>query len=76
MNIDYKAILALGGVILVIGWVLRNQVGQAAAAVGQGIDPVNPNNWINTGFLRLYSTLTDGQGTLGTDIYDILNPGR
>lgn len=46
-------------------------IGEAA----QAVNPFNPENVINQGFHSVYSAVTDGQGTLGTDLYDITHDG-
>jgi len=66
MNIttDFKTVAALGVVIGVAIWFKKK---------GLSFNPVNPDNVINRGFHAVYDVLTDGKGTLGTDIYDTLN---
>ena len=38
------------------------------------INPLNPNNVANTSFNALYQGVTGSQGSLGTDLYNTLNP--
>jgi hypothetical protein len=49
-------------------------VGDAVGDAANAINPLNNDNIINRGFHSVYDAVTDGQGTLGTDIYDALHP--
>lgn len=60
-----QMMLVAGGGVLVV-WYLKGQAGKAV----QAINPVNPDNIFNQGFNGLYDGGFDGQGTLGTDIYE------
>lgn len=72
MQLSNQTILLIaagvGGILLVSSAKAR------AAAVIQEINPVNPDNLVNRSFLKIYGSFTDGQGTLGTDIYELLHP--
>lgn len=69
IKIDYKVVIVLAVIIVFLYFFLKNKI----AAVGTAVNPVNPNNIINRGFHSVYNVLTDGQGSLGTDIYDFFH---
>lgn len=70
INLDAKGVAMLGAVAVGLYWLAKQEVKSVAAA----INPADQNNVINTGFNSIYASLTDGKGTLGTDIYDFFHP--
>jgi hypothetical protein len=74
MNLDWKTIVAGGAVVLVIGYVLKKQAEAAVSTVAQAVNPVNPENIFYTGASSLTSAVTGNQTSLGSQIYDWLNP--
>jgi hypothetical protein len=68
-----KTVAVAAGVLLLGSWYVKRQAGEAVAAVGQAVNPVNPENVFNRGFNAVYGAVTDGKGTAGTDLYDWWN---
>ena len=64
--------LAIGGGIALLYYLAKKEVTAAANA----INPLNPGNVFNTATTDLYQTVTGSQGSIGTDLYNILNPGQ
>lgn len=67
------AILAGGAVLYLVGRKLLPAAGEAAVAVGQAVNPVNPNNVFASGVNAVGGALTD-QGeafSLGSWFYDL-----
>ncbi len=63
---------------LVLAYLVYRGAGAAVEAVGdaaQAINPLNNENIINRGFHSWYDSVTDGEGTLGGDIYDVVHGG-
>lgn len=77
MNLDWRAVLALGAVGLVVLLVIEKQAKAAAMAAGQAINPLNNDNVIYGAASAIGNAVsTDGQSVpLGTRIYDWLHPG-
>jgi hypothetical protein len=73
MKFTPKTVAIAAGVVLLGSWYVKRQAGDAVAAVGQAVNPVNPENIVNRGFHGVYDVFTDGKGTLGTDLYDWWN---
>lgn len=69
-----KTVLIVGGVAVLGAWWLKGRAVQAVKDAGQAVNPVNPENIFNRGAQSLWDQFTDGQGSIGTDIYDWLNP--
>ena len=69
-----KTVLIVGGVAVAGAWYLKRQATQAVKDVGQAVNPVNHDNIFNRGAQGIWDQFTDGKGTIGTDIYDWLNP--
>ena len=78
MNLDWKAVLALGAVGLVVLFVLEKQAKAAAIAAGQAINPLNNDNVIYGAASKIGDVVAgDGQSVpLGTRIYDWFHPGQ
>lgn len=70
-----KNVAIAAGVVLVVGWYIKNKAGDTLKQAGQAVNPVNNDNVINQGAQSLWGVFTDGKGSIGTDIYDWLNPG-
>jgi hypothetical protein len=68
-----KTVAVAAGVLLLGGWYVKRQAGEAVAEVAQAVNPVNRENVFNRGFNALYGAVTDGKGTAGTDLYDWWN---
>ena len=67
-NQQVLMILAAGGLLL---WYAKNKEGDAVAAVGNAVNPVNPDNVFYAGVSEIGSTLSgDDEWTLGTWIYN------
>lgn len=63
---------------LVLAYMVYRGAGAAAEAVGdaaQAINPMNNDNVINQGATSFYRFLTGSDGTIGTDIYDVVHGG-
>ena len=61
-----KTTLIVAGVAVVGLWYLKGRAGEALHAV----NPMNQDNVINQGAQSVWDVFTDGEGTIGTDIYD------
>ncbi|MGI0069697.1 MAG: hypothetical protein ACREAN_05520 [Nitrosopumilaceae archaeon] len=61
--------LGLGVGALIIYEFVKNQVGKAA----QAVNPINPNNIFNSATNDVYQAITGSQGSIGTDIYNLIN---
>lgn len=68
-----KNVAIAAGVVVLAGWYLKNKAGQAVEKVGNAVNPVNHDNVFNRGWNAIYGAVTDGKGTLGTDIADWIN---
>lgn len=60
---------------LVLGYAAWKGAGQAAAAVGNAVNPLNDQNIINQGATGFYRLIADSDGTIGTDLYDAVHNG-
>ena len=69
INLDYKTVLAMGAVAAVGIWYTKRQ----AVEVAKAINPLDQNNAVNRATHAVYDVFTDGQGTIGTDIYDAIH---
>ena len=68
---DKQILMFLGAGALAFLY-LKNQAGEAVAAVGNAVNPVNPENVFNQGVLSVGQALTgDKSWTLGGWIYEI-----
>lgn len=67
-----KNIIAVAGMGLGLYLVSQQASAKMAQAVEQ-INPANNDNMINRAFKKVYGGGFDGQGTLGTDIYELFN---
>jgi hypothetical protein len=70
---DTKAgqVLALGALAALAAWYLSRKAGQAAAAVGEAIDPTSRENLAYRGVNELGSAITgDSWWSLGGALYD------
>lgn len=63
-------LFAVGAVAVLV---LVNKAKAGAAAVGQAVNPINRDNIVNRGFSAIYDVFTDGKGTLGTDLYELIH---
>jgi len=72
MNIDYKAVIAVGGVLLLFAYLAKKQ----AAAVAQSVNPVSDQNVFYKGAGAVTGAVTGSQLPLGTQIYDWLHPSQ
>lgn len=72
---DWKGIVAIGGVVLVLGYIIIKGSEDAIVATATAINPVNPDNVINRGVNAVGTTLSrDPYWTLGGWLYDITHP--
>ena len=77
VNLDWKAVLAVGGVALVLIYLAQRQARQAAQAVGDAINPVSADNVFYQGASGVVGAVTgDKSATVGTWLYDVLHPGQ
>ena len=72
--------LMAGAVVagLALAYALYKGAGAVADVVGdaaQAVNPLNNDNVINRGFTSIYQGVTGSEGTLGTDVYDIVHSG-
>lgn len=69
--------LIVGGALVVL-YVARSEAQQAAKAIGQGINPTNPENWFYSMVNAVGDAVDDGGNnnsfSLGSWIYDLVNP--
>ncbi len=71
MTLDWKGVLALGGVVIGLYFVAKSQAKQAL----ETINPVSENNIINQGIEGVGTALSGEPGwTLGGWLYDITHP--
>jgi hypothetical protein len=68
-----KNLAIAAAAVVIAGWYVKRQAGAVVAEVGQAVNPVNQDNIFNRGFNAVYGSVTDGKGSLGTDLYDWLN---
>jgi hypothetical protein len=66
--------LIFAGVAVLGVWYFKNKAVETVATVGSSINPTNHENIFNRAFSAIYDGGADGQGTLGTDMYDFFNP--
>ena len=74
---DWKSILAIGAVGLVVLYVVKKQATAAVSAVGTALNPVSQGNIVNQGVnavLTAVSSTPNIPTSLGSEIYDWLNP--
>ena len=72
---DWKAVLALGAVGLVVLYVFKKQAAAAASAVGAAINPISPQNIFYQGTSAVTGAVTGQANTsFGSEIYDWFNP--
>ncbi|MGA9853409.1 MAG: hypothetical protein WBR15_10840 [Gammaproteobacteria bacterium] len=69
MKTQTKDILVVVGAAIGL-WVLYEAITNGLEA----LNPFNNGNIINNGFNSAYQSLTGSSGTLGSDLYDLLNP--
>lgn len=74
MELDWKAVLALGLVGAIAVYFLKKQATAAMSAVGQAINPVSSSNIAYQGASALTSAVTGSNESLGAQIYDWFNP--
>ncbi len=68
MNIDYKTVLAVGGVVLVFAYLARRQALQAASTVASAVNPVSDQNVFYKSANALTQSITGGDSYV-TDIF-------
>jgi cell division GTPase FtsZ len=72
---DYKTVLAIGGVALVLYFVFKKEAEKAAAAAGAALNPTSPSNVFYQGASAVTGALTGQPNiSLGSEVYDLLNP--
>jgi hypothetical protein len=65
---------AIAAVVVVAGvWYLKSKTGAAVDSVTTAFNPTDSRNLANRGAQGIWDAFTDGQGTIGTDIYDFFN---
>lgn len=74
VNIGPKAVIAAGGVIIILILFLKKQATGAVADVAKAVDPTDPENVINKYFTKGYQAVTGSKQMLGADIYDWFHP--
>lgn len=68
-------VLALGVVGIASVYLIKDSVGNAAADVGQAVNPLNPDNVFASGVDAIGANLSGNENwSLGGWIYDIVNP--
>lgn len=74
MSVKSSALFWLGiaGGVALLYYLAKKEVSAAASA----INPLNPENVFNTGATDIYQATTGSQGSIGTDIYNLLHPGQ
>ena len=65
-----KTVAITAGVVVLGAWYLKNRAGQAVTDAANAVNPTNHDNVFNRGAQGLWASVTDGEGTIGTDIYD------
>ena len=72
--INHKTILAAGATVIVLYWLGKREVQQAADEIGDAVNPISDENIINRGVDALVQKLTgDPTETLGGWLSDWLN---
>jgi hypothetical protein len=66
--------LMVAGVAVLAGYFVIDSLGDAVKSVGNAVNPVNHDNIFNRAFESIYDGGSDGEGSLGTDLYDFFNP--
>lgn len=73
MNWTPRNVAITAGLGLLAVWYIKRQAGAAVEQAAQAVNPVNHDNVFNRGANAVWGAVTDGQGTIGTDIYDWLH---
>lgn len=73
MSFTNNQLIGIGVIGFLTLWYLKNKATETVKDVGEAVNPVNQDNIFNRGFNGLYGAVTDGEGTLGTDIADFFH---
>ena len=73
MSFTNQQLIGIGIAGVLAFWYLKNKAVQTAKDVGEAVNPIDQENIFNRGFNAFYGSVTDGKGTLGTDIADWVN---
>lgn len=76
MNMNYKTVIAIGGLAVVLYWLSKREIAGALSAVGEAINPLSDKN-VFYGTANAIGGAVSGGGedwSLGSAIYDLLNP--
>lgn len=65
-----KNTLIVASVAVVGLWYFKSKATETAKEAAQAVNPTNHNNIFNRAFESIYAGGSDGEGTLGTDLYD------
>ena len=68
-----KTTLIVAGVAVAGLWYFKTKTVEAAKEAAQAVNPTNHDNIFNRAFNDIYAGGSDGQGTLGTDLYDVFH---
>lgn len=68
-----KTTLIVAGVAVLGVWYLKTRGVEAVKKVGQAVNPTNHDNVFNKGAQGLWNSVTDGEGSIGTDVYDFVH---
>lgn len=70
IRVDHKAVAMAGVVVVALYWLSKRET----ASLAQAVKPWDQENVFNQGFNEAWASVTDGQGTFGTDLYEFFNP--
>lgn len=74
VKIGPMAVIAAGGVIMVLFLFAKKQAKQTVAEIAKAIDPTKKENVVNKYFTKAYKAVTGSEQMMGEDIYDWLHP--
>lgn len=65
--------LIVAGVAVLGLWYFKEKTVQTVKDAGQAVNPMNHDNIFNRAFNDIYAGGSDGEGTLGTDLYEFFH---
>ena len=72
-NLDWKAILALGGVGLVFYFIAKKEAAAAVQSVEKAVNVTSP---ANVAYKAANAILAPPGQTIGSELYNIIHPGQ
>lgn len=72
-QLDWKAILALGGVAVVFYYLAKKEAGAAVSTVEKAVNPASTQN---VAYKTASAIFAPAGQTIGTELYNITHPGQ